>query len=196
MKNDTPTITDAMRQRCKQLLFGPGRHEWYYEKDPSNWRNVGLNSLNARGSMSLGAPTIPMADSMAKAGLIKWEQRTRAASKWIESDIERPEWVAVLTEHGRAVAEAKQVPTKAQRLWLVAIEAGAVNRSGHSWVNAMHRRGGVPGAGMCPTQSNYVMTCSLHDAGWITDAPEQPGGPFADRYRLALTDAGRLALTL
>lgn len=83
-------------------------------------------------------------------------------------------------------------PTPAQLKWLRAIEKGGVYRSGHSWVNSMRNHGRAGGA---PSQSNYVMTVALHDAGWIEERKDtQPHGPFKERYPLDLTDAGRFAL--
>lgn len=77
-------------------------------------------------------------------------------------------------------------PTKAQKQWLRAIGKGTVYQYGHSWVNAIYNRDGASH----PSRSNYVMTCNLHDAGWINRELAE-----GDRvYRITLTDAGRAAL--
>lgn len=76
--------------------------------------------------------------------------------------------------------ETPRRPTPAQLRWLKDIDRGVVVRYGHSWVN------GLRGGGH---QSNYIMTCALHDAGWIDGEQEQNS-----RYVVFLTPAGRAVL--
>ncbi|HET7155911.1 MAG TPA: hypothetical protein VFI87_11150 [Hyphomicrobiaceae bacterium] len=76
-------------------------------------------------------------------------------------------------------------PTASQRRWLTQIATRNVTRSSHSWVHGMRCSGGYP------SSSTYVMTCDLHDAGWI-DA-ERIHSTY-NTYRIVLTDAGREAI--
>ena len=42
-------------------------------------------------------------------------------------------------------------------------------------------------------KSTYIMTCDLHNAGWIDQAPRAEG---MYSYRIVLTEAGRMAIGL
>lgn len=73
-------------------------------------------------------------------------------------------------------------PTPAQRAWLVRIGAGGVRlKTGPSIVNGLRARDAT---------STYVMTCDLHDAGWISTVERTDARGCVD-YPVSLTAAGR-----
>jgi len=76
---------------------------------------------------------------------------------------------------------AEKKPTPAQRRHLQAIGRGEFLRNGSSWVYGSYQG---------PARMNYVMACSLHDAGWIEAELLYLSGRT---YRLVLTEAGRAA---
>lgn len=78
-------------------------------------------------------------------------------------------------------------PTPAQLRWLRAIDTGEIRRLGHSWVSALYNRHMRAGA---PTRCTYVMTCDLHDGGWIDAEPIEGSRD----YKIVLTPAGRAAI--
>jgi hypothetical protein len=78
-------------------------------------------------------------------------------------------------------------PTAAQMRWLRAIDTGEIRRFGHSWVAALYNRHMRAGT---PTRCTYVMTCDLHDGGWI-DAVSTDGSLD---YKIVLTPDGRAVI--